>query len=560
MHTPLKRRLGASLAALAVTAGGLSLAPEPAHAAPAPRPVALTDAISWLSGRADAHGLLPGFDGTTPSITATADFAKSLDEVGSPARTTLASHVATAAIAALSSEDRASQEIAEGLWASELGGSPNAQLAADLADHISAGTETVQVPTTTYGPAQDYAPSTTYGATAAAASATGRLLDVHFNPYTGTDAQAWAVLALAGARAPQADAALNYLLAQQCDDGGFRSSFDAVDSDAQDCASAQETAEVELRSSSPDATASALISLSGLPSPSEDVTAAIGRAAEWLSAHQNADGGYTEPSTYGDYESANSAGLAARALILTGHTAEATRTVGLLRSLQISALAGCVSGRAADRGAVLYTQDNLDQALTEGLTDPNDVGSAVSVTSQSLAALAAVQASNPTPSLVLPVGVRSGSTAVARISGALAGDALCLTVAGKHRLLPAGTTTVTVTAPIGAASAAVSLQTATGATARATLRINTAKHLAVTAKKKVKRGKKLKVTVSGLWAGEKVTVKLGKRKLGTATANGAGKATLKKKVAKKTRIGKVKVTVTGAFANRTGSKKVKVTR
>jgi hypothetical protein len=101
---------------------------------------------------------------------------------------------------------------------------------------------------------------------------------------------------------------------------------------------------------------------------------------------------------------------------------------------------------------------------------------------------------------------------------------------------------------------------ALGTTGATTVKALAGAKLKLTGKAKVKRGKKLTVTVSGLAAGEKVAVKLGKKSFGTATANAGGKAIVRSKVAKKTKVGKVRLSVTGQFANRNGSRTIKVTR
>ncbi|UDY24532.1 prenyltransferase/squalene oxidase repeat-containing protein [Nocardioides sp. Kera G14] len=544
-------RIAPTLAAAALTAAGLTFVPSAAHAVDA-QPVGLTDAIAWLNSKADSNGLLPGFDGKTASIAVTADVAKSLSEVADPTAATVASKVAAAAHGQIGSDSAASQEIAAGLWASQFA-TPDSGLLTELESDISDGSGTVSV--TTY-PAPTYTPTTKTSTVNAAA--TGRLTDKTFNEYTGTDAQAWAVLALAQAASAKTDAALHYLLDQQCADGGFRTKFSPIDASAQTCADDSASTDTDLTASSPDATGSAVLFLSALPASAKTdaVTTALSKATDWLVEDQSkADGSFSE--WYG--VSGNSTGIAGRALRVVGKAGEARKAAVWLRGRQAVAFTGCPTPLAKDRGALSYNEDTFAGNLASGL-DAAGVGSAVSVTAQSLAALGALPTTNPTPTLSVPA-LRSGATGTLRISGANPGDALCVTVAGtSSKLLRAGATGASITAPTGVASAPISVTTASGATARASFAINTATSLKVIAKKKIKRGKRLAVTITGLWAGEKVTIKLGKKRFGTALANSGGKATVKKKVAKSTKLGKAKLAATGAFANRTGTVKIKVTR
>ncbi|WP_091123017.1 prenyltransferase/squalene oxidase repeat-containing protein [Nocardioides terrae] len=494
------------------------------------------DATAWLKSQTDSNGLLPGF-GSAPSISATADFAKSLDELGSADAASVAMSVKNAAAAALTDDHRSSQESAEGAWASQTLGSQDDALVDDVDSHIAQGGEAL-------------------GGRTADAAALGRLYDSTFNAYTGTDAQAWAVLALAKAAAPSAGEALTYLLGQQCTDGGFRTKFSDVDATGQTCAADAGSTDPDLTSSSPDATGTAVIFLSALPAKDATVTDALERAVDWLTAHQDPSGSFSE--YYG--VSGNSTGIAGRALRLSDKIEAATKAATWLRRHQAAPVGVCASPLDGDRGALSYDDDTYAANRTDGLADAFALGSAISVTAQSLAALAALPAGNPVPTLTQAAPVVPGARVSINIVGANAGDALCLSIGGGHQLLAAGATSATVTAPTGVASTPFSVQTASGAAATGTLRINTATRLGVAAPKKIKRGKRVRVVVRGLWAGERVTVKLGKKRLGSAVANTAGTATLRKKVAKKTKTGRKAITVTGRFTDRVGKRNIRVVR
>ena len=86
--------------------------------------------------------------------------------------------------------------------------------------------------------------------------------------------------------------------------------------------------------------------------------------------------------------------------------------------------------------------------------------------------------------------------------------------------------------------------------------LGTAELSVKSAKAQVKRNKRVKVTVKGLAAGEKVTLKVAGKKAAAGKAGAKGTFTAKVKVGRKT--GKAKLKAVGQFKNRSGATTVKV--
>jgi hypothetical protein len=163
--------------------------------------------------------------------------------------------------------------------------------------------------------------------------------------------------------------------------------------------------------------------------------------------------------------------------------------------------------------------------------------------------------------------VKAGTTTTFRVSGLRAGEPYTITVGGIP--VATGTASATgdvnreVTVPEALADVLQRVGVTGSVSDRAgasTLRVVRAKTLSVKVSKKwVVRGKKVRVTVRGLAAGESVKVRLlGKTWRGTANAKGVYVKTVKvtKKNAKK--VGRKKVTVTGLDATRKGNTTFKV--
>jgi hypothetical protein len=165
-------------------------------------------------------------------------------------------------------------------------------------------------------------------------TAQGRFSDASaYGDYSNTIGQALAVIALGRSTGSVPGPAGDYLLAQQCTDGGFRGNLAAAGGAC---------------SSDPDATAFAAQALVGLLGATDPATA---RALTYLSARQGADGGIRNVDPSGPAANANTTGVAAQAFAAAGLTAPLTRAQDFLASLQY----GC-GFPAALRGGIAFTR------------------------------------------------------------------------------------------------------------------------------------------------------------------------------------------------------------
>lgn len=179
----------------------------------------------------------------------------------------------------------------------------------------------------------------------------GRFSDKsNFGDYSNTIGQVLDIIALGRATGSVPDAAGDYLLDQQCSDGGFRGNLDVAGAAC---------------TSDADATAFAAQALVGLLGADDPATAA---ALEWLSSHQAPNGGFLNDD--GQYN-ANTAGVAAQAFAAGGLDAELASAQEFLASLQFdcsfaTGLRGGIAFTAADYAtlkAAPTTTAAIDRAL-----------------------------------------------------------------------------------------------------------------------------------------------------------------------------------------------------
>jgi len=168
--------------------------------------------------------------------------------------------------------------------------------------------------------------------------------------YSNTIGQALDVIALGRATGSVPDAAGDYLLDQQCADGGFRGNLDVAGAPC---------------TSDADATAFAAQALVGLLGADDDATV---EALQWLSSHQADNGGFLNGD--GQYN-ANTAGVAAQAFAAGGLEDELASAQAFLAGLQLdcsfaTGLRGGIAFTAADQAllkAAPSTAAAIDRAL-----------------------------------------------------------------------------------------------------------------------------------------------------------------------------------------------------
>lgn len=215
-----------------------------------------------------------------------------------------------------------------------------------------------------------------------------------------------------------------------------------------------------------------------------EAATAVDKATAWLLSQQAADGSFPD----GDFgPNANGTGLAGWALGEAGEQDAATKAARWIAALQVPA-------GAADAGAIAYDADALAGIPATGIDDL-DIDQWRRASAQALPALLSFQAPTPTP-----------------------------TPTPTTTVTPTPTTTVTTTV-----------------TPTPTL----APEPSLKAPKKATAGKKLKVKVTGLEAGETVTVKLRGKKVAKANADTAG-------------VVKAKIALTGKKLSKPGTAKLVV--
>lgn len=168
--------------------------------------------------------------------------------------------------------------------------------------------------------------------------ASGQFADQsEYGDYSNTLGQSFGIIGLKRAGTNPSPASVDFLLAQQCDDGGFSLEF------------------TEGCTSDPDATSLAVQALDTVGGHE----AAITDAADYLEGRQDSSGGLGGGVTT-EGVNANSTGLAAVAFRLAGRDGARTEALGYLDSLTF----GCDTPELT--GAVAYNQSNFDAAVAKG--------------------------------------------------------------------------------------------------------------------------------------------------------------------------------------------------
>lgn len=536
MTSPSWRRFGASVAAVATTAT-LALAVAPAHAA---APAADASGANWLAAQL-TDGAFAGQYGpdyglsvdTAFALQATGGHAGDVSAVEGALQAHLGDYITGEAYGDTGSTYSGSAAKAL-VFAETVGADATSFGGVDLVSRV-------EDQVTTSGPSQ------------------GRLFDTSsYGDYANSIGQAFAARGLDAAGSDDAAEVLDFLLEQQCSAGYFRLGF-ATDTDAAD-----QTCDGGLESGAspadPDTTSLVILQLEPLAQDDPTVAAALAAAKSWLAARQHADGSFNG-GTSTDVPNANSTGLAGWALGELGDTAAAAKAARWIRNHQVQPLAGCATKVDTESGAVAYDTADLTAGRKSGIGD--DVRSKwLRASSQSVPALQWLPATTNKPTLTAPSGYVKASTKVTlRAAHGQPGGAICLGVGSVRSLVTAntaGAASATVKLPAGTANRVAHLTDGT-TTRTATVKVLGAKHLSVKATKKVKRGKKATVKISGLAPKEKLTVLRGSKVVKHAKAGAHGKFHLKVAVGKKA--GKVTIKVKGQFpAIRTGKTHVKVTR
>jgi hypothetical protein len=373
--------------------------------------------------------------------------------------------------------------------------------------------------------------------------ASGRIADVSsFGDYANSIGQSLAVQGLTAANRPKGSAATAFLLKQQCPAGFFRLAL----GDAQ-CAdnSAPDT----------DVTAFAVLALQGrLGDPA--VQAAVTRAVAWLKTTQAGDGSFGGGGTT-EAANTNSTGLAAAALGAGCEVASADRAAAYVRRFQVGA--GTTGPLSTEVGAIAYDQAARTQAQTQGITDAT-ADQWRRATAQAALGLVWDASAQPTVSLQGPKGpVKAGSRTYVTVTGASAGERICLSDGTRSWALDGVDGPLTVPVDLPRTGGPVTLTATTGPGAATTTLTSLAKaKLKTKVAKKVTQGAKAVVTTKKLAAKEKVKVLVDGKLVakGKANAKGFFRGVFKARLA----LGKHTLKVVGQFGNRKGTATFTVVR
>lgn len=182
-----------------------------------------------------------------------------------------------------------------------------------------------------------------------------------YGDYSNTLGQSFALIGLERAGVNPSTAAVDFLLAQQCDDGGFRLTFDKPDQTDDDACV-----------SDPDATSTAVQALDVVGGHD----AVVQDAADYLVSRQGADGGVAGGTTT-EGVNANSAGLAAVAFRLAGRDDALAQALAYLESLTFDC------GTPALAGGIAYNRADFEAAVAQGTAAEPD-GTITRTTAQAI--------------------------------------------------------------------------------------------------------------------------------------------------------------------------------
>jgi len=541
----------------ALTAAALVATAVTALAAPAQATIPTTPvdaAASWLTAQVQSNGLLTSSYGT--DYWTSADAALGLYAVGhGTAAGNLTNALATNVDSYITNDGYAGYYSA--------GSTAKAIVLAKLAS----------LDPTAFGPTGHKVNlvTTLEGLVASTGPSAGRIEDT-FSPsdtygadYGNALGQAFAVRALTEQGAPQAATALAYLLKQQCEAGYFRVYFTAnKGASDQTCDGNLPTTGASYGDQSDpdvDATAYAIIELSALPQTTT-IARAIGKAEAWLMSMQNADGSFgSNPAL--PAANANSTGLAGWALGLSGDVQSANAAATWIRAHQAQNIAPCSDALTAQAGAIAHDDGALAQARTAGIPATAAYSWNLS-TAQALPSLlfyTPPAASGDLKATAYTGYLQAKTRTNVTVSGLVPGAPACVSLGATHVSVAAGlggTAVARLLLPAGTANRSVSATDGT-ATTLVTVKVLDAKVLTLAPSTlRPHHGTYFTLRVTGLAAGERVTVTYAGRVVARGVATSTGVYT--HAIAAGSSLGNKALVVTGQFTNRKGIKTITVIR
>ena len=364
--------------------------------------------------------------------------------------------------------------------------------------------------------------------------------------FANTIGQSFAVQGLNAASSPKAAVATDFLLKQQCPGGFFRLSF-------ADKAAADQGCHVN---SSPDTdvTAFAVVALQSQRTQPA-VSAALDKAIAWLLATQAANGSFGG----GDLTEApntNSTGLVAWALGASCRVDAAVKAAAYVRSFQVPA--GQTGPLGSEVGAIAYDNNARTLGQSQGITDATR-DQWRRATAQAAPGLAWDPSATATVQISAPKRfVKAGASAKITITGAAAGELVCVTEPSGPRAVTGtgGPLTIDVKTP-KKGDAVVSATTGPGADS-ATIPTLAKERLKPKLAATVGQGDKPVVRVKSLGAKEKVKVYVDGKLVGKGRATKKG--VFAGRFVARLKVGSHTLKVVGQFKNRSGTATFRVVR
>jgi hypothetical protein len=381
----------------------------------------------------------------------------------------------------------------------------------------------------------------------------GRATDGPGDDFSNEIGQTFVVRALSGAGSSLADEALAFLLKQQCTAGFFRENLTSSDSSFS-CDGGTST------ESAPSVDATALAVQALVSAQSDGVTGLDGdltRAGDWLLTQQAANGSFTGNGT----PNTNTTGLAAQALVLTGHPAQAEHAAAWVARRQVTVLVGQSSPKlAGEVGAIAYDAAALAAAKSDGVpVDQRDQWRRA--TTQAAVGVNAVKpltVSGPTRYL------HGGASATIRVAGLEPGEHFMARIGDVStvRGVASATGHGAVSVPLPKRTRAFPLRVFGSSSVRAGqtwLRVLGPKTFTEALRRRpIRPGHTQRVTVTGLAPGEHARLLYRGHRIWSGTASSTGRVVRSFRVG--STVGFFRLTLHGQFADRLGTTRFRVVR
>jgi hypothetical protein len=336
--------------------------------------------------------------------------------------------------------------------------------------------------------------------------------------------QAFAAQGLAAAGSSRAESVTEFLLQQQCADGGFRLSF-TKDKAAEQQGCTGDEAQT-------DATSIVIAALEAQDDDT-DVQEALAAAGDYLLAEQDVEDGSFGGGPATEASNANSTALATVALEQLGRPAEAARAAAWVAQRQVTAYSACGTQLDGAFGAVAYDDAAIATAEDDGI-EVETVDQWRRATAPAITALQSYDDPSPLPRATFDVTAPSGYVAAGApvtltATGLAKGERYCVysvdgSIARAGKADADGVATISATAPSPGVRPVYVYGERDARQGEASLRVltTTKRFVATTNVKTVKRNGRIRVSARGLAPSEPVRIGYGGKYIKTANARTDG--------------------------------------